>query len=705
MLAWTGMVRDVYSWPHMPTLEDSFLRSNYLTVQQAAEYIGVSVQTLRRWDAAGKLTPVRHPVNGYRYYLRADLEPYRVEYQAAGVRSPDANVFQIVKADVEANELLREPQKESHRAVAGYFAKNNGHVILQIPVGCGKTGVMATVPFGVSQGRVLIITPNTTIRRGVSASLDITGPKSFYRKTKVLTDFKRGPYTAVLDGPNANLDDCTKSHFVVTNIQQLASSADRWLPQFPPNFFDMILVDEGHHNVAPSWRKVFERFPEAKVISLTATPFRGDQKRMAGEVIYRYSFTRAMINGYIKQIHSSNVAPEEIYFTYRDDSHRHTLEEVIELREEQWFRRGVALSEECNRHIVDASIKKLEAARKTGTQHQIIAVACSIDHARQVASLYTERGLRAMEIYSEMDEDEQQEVLRKLEQGRLDCIVQVKMLGEGFDHPPLSVAALFRPFRSLSPYIQFVGRIMRVVKEGAPEDPDNQGYVVSHVGLSNDEHWEDFKELDLADQQLFHKWLTEQESDDAPAEADGTGTPRRFENPMQVSNEILGQYITSAFLDLRDDRVVDEILNRQVAAGFTFAQISGLTRGTLREKLKSMMPERSAETPDEIPVQPQKRRQYYRKRLAQRTNSVVARILKDLSLAPVGREVGRAIKKVAGSDNRQAVTELLSRAVNEFLGIKSKQRNKIKLEQAEEAFNNLDAIADRVRDTIRESMT
>ena len=47
------------------------------------------------------------------------------------------------------------------------------------------------------------------------------------------------------------------------------------------------------------------------------------------------------------------------------------------------------------------------------------------------------------------------------------------MLGEGFDHPKLSVAAIFRPFRTLAPYIQFVGRIMRVVVQNDPTHPDN----------------------------------------------------------------------------------------------------------------------------------------------------------------------------------------------------------------------------------------
>lgn len=99
-------------------------------------------------------------------------------------------------------------------------------------------------------------------------------------------------------------------------------------------------MDEGHHNAAPSWQNVFGRFPEARVLSLTATPFRSDDQPVEGEVIYRYSFRDAILRGYIKDIQSVNVAPSEIYFTYRGDERHHTLEEVLELREEDWFSRG-----------------------------------------------------------------------------------------------------------------------------------------------------------------------------------------------------------------------------------------------------------------------------------------------------------------------------------------------------------------------------
>jgi len=47
---------------------------DYYTVSEAARFLGVSSATLRNWDKAGKLIPYRHPLNGYRLYLKADLE-------------------------------------------------------------------------------------------------------------------------------------------------------------------------------------------------------------------------------------------------------------------------------------------------------------------------------------------------------------------------------------------------------------------------------------------------------------------------------------------------------------------------------------------------------------------------------------------------------------------------------------------------------
>lgn len=676
----------------------------FLQVAEAAEYIGVSPQTLRRWDRSGRLVAVRRPENGYRYYRRSDLEPFRLEYRrAAEAVLEGGELFVTANANIEANDLLREPQREAHRAVREHFATSNEPAIIVIPVGCGKTGIIATLPFGIAEGRVLVITPNLTIRKGVSDALDIASRECFWARTRVLSDFTAGPWTAILDGPTANLHDCVESQFVVTNIQQLASQADRWLPQFPPDFFDMILVDEGHHAAAASWQKVFRRFPNAKVVSMTATPFRSDQQPLQGDVIYRYSFARAMVNGFIKQVRSRSAAPEELYFTYKDDTRRHTLDEVLELREEQWFRRGVALSPECNRHIAEASIHRCEAMRaETGLPHQIIAAACSVDHARQVRAIYEECGYRAAEIHSDMDPSDQEAVLERLRVGQLDCIVQVQMLGEGFDHPRLSIAAIFRPFRSLAPYIQFVGRVMRVVVQNEPDHPDNKAYVVSHVGLNNEARWNEFRELDLDEQELVQSWLRGEPDEGATDSEEGEGRPRRFDQGLLVDDEIISHFIDQDYLDPEDDRVLDEMLGQRIAGGLTLGDI--VTREQLRDRLRAQRDTVQEEVPQPIPVAPQRRRRAARTRLTERTNSVAARVMQDLGIARAGRDVARVGLARGGSANTQAVTTLLQREINAFLGIASGSRGTLTAQQTEDALAALDDLGDTVRDRIREAI-
>ena len=46
---------------------------DYMTIKEAAQYLGVSTDTLRRWDRSGKVRAIRHPVNRYRLYVREEL--------------------------------------------------------------------------------------------------------------------------------------------------------------------------------------------------------------------------------------------------------------------------------------------------------------------------------------------------------------------------------------------------------------------------------------------------------------------------------------------------------------------------------------------------------------------------------------------------------------------------------------------------------
>ena len=76
--------------PSNPSLAD------YLTVGKAAEFLGVSPWTLRNWDRAGKLKPMRHPKNGYRIYrhqeLNAILNPIDAHCQTGHALAPQVNI-------------------------------------------------------------------------------------------------------------------------------------------------------------------------------------------------------------------------------------------------------------------------------------------------------------------------------------------------------------------------------------------------------------------------------------------------------------------------------------------------------------------------------------------------------------------------------------------------------------------------------------
>ena len=58
--------------------------NEYLTVGEAAEYLGVHPDSLRRWDRAGKLEPRRHPINNFRLYLRRDPDKFLAQISGKG---------------------------------------------------------------------------------------------------------------------------------------------------------------------------------------------------------------------------------------------------------------------------------------------------------------------------------------------------------------------------------------------------------------------------------------------------------------------------------------------------------------------------------------------------------------------------------------------------------------------------------------------
>jgi superfamily II DNA or RNA helicase len=406
--------------------------------------------------------------------------------------------FKKTVAYINGNKKLREPQREAYIAAYEYFTDNdNGEALIVLPTGTGKSGLISVLPFGISDGRVLIITPGLITKQSVIKTLNPL-EDNFWINYDIIFDPEDMPVVVEYDSDVLD-ESLERSNFVVANIHKLyKDSCNSLLSRVPKDFFDMIIIDEAHHSAANSWKDVLQYFSEAKKIHLTGTPYRGDDEPIPGENIHTTSLSSAMRLKLVKWLRKSTVNSAEMYFYIPNDSHRYTKEEVLEFKEKDWIHRSVALSKECSELVIDESINKLNELKKLSPKvpHKILAVACSIEHAEDVAQWYNIKGMSVVIVHSELEREKIEDNLYKIENHECNVVVSVNMLMEGYDHKYLSVLAIFRPYKSKNAFAQIVGRVLRTIPENEITDYaiDNNAYVIYHQETGLDIMWKSFQE-------------------------------------------------------------------------------------------------------------------------------------------------------------------------------------------------------------------
>ena len=489
-------------------------------------------------------------------------------------------------ANVADNADLREPQVQAFDAIENHdFGDDpaDREVSIVLPVGCGKSGLLALAPFATRARRALLVAPNLKIADQLLRDLTPSDPKYFYRNRNVLQG-KSFPESAEIRGSSSNITDLNEADIVITNIQQLQRENNKWLSALPSDFFDLIMFDEAHHNVADSWGVLRQRFPAARIINVSATPTRSDGRIMAGQVIYSYPICRAVEMGYVKRINGYRLNPTTLHYVRRhgDVEIEVGLDEVRRLGEQDaGFRRSIVSSDATLTTIAEASIVKLrELQQATGESRlKIIASALNMAHCQQIVAKYRALGVRADYVHSLESTAANERVHQQLENHDLDVIVQVRKLGEGFDHPYLSVAAVFSIFNNLGPFMQFVGRIMRVIPNVDPFSPVNNGVVVFHVGANITGVWTDFQEFAEVDQDFFGQLI-----DETLAEPVETGEPRPAgdieRDPLPIitaQKDILLENLTLLTADPEVTRALAILQNAGINTGQQFDQLQRIT--------------------------------------------------------------------------------------------------------------------------------
>ena len=593
---------------------------------------------------------------------------------------------------------MRACQGEACVAACDHYVKDGAErqTLLQLPTGTGKSALIAALPFYVPCERVLVLVPNLGLVTQMKEDLDAVDhpATNAYKKYGLLTDEQLAasdifvlPLTQ-----KVNRTDIQEHQIVVANYHKF-QDIEKWFGT-SKDLIDLIIIDEAHHQAANTYQELIKFFGRAKVIGLTATPFRSDGKPVDGKNIYTYRFRQAVQKGYIRNIRMNNVSPSEVTlaFTEAGSTEIYTMDQIASMSEKSWFSRGIALSQDCCNSIADMAVEKLRKLRADfpQTDHQIIAAAISIRHAREfVLPAFKRHDLKIGMVSSDPDDEPRNDKVKSdLAQGKLDVVINVTMLGEGFNQPTLGVAAIFRPFKTLNPYIQFVGRVIR------SNAPATHCYVVSHLGLNQVKRFEEFRLFDAEDKEFLQK-LFDVEGRAGP---DGVFVPE----PSAGQGEASGDNETGSS-DPQDTIKISQS-GDLLDIGGTFvdedkvqSQIDGFNQMSPEEKAKFL---ESLGVPDgQISKIIPKKIKPIQKRLAAKTrlNEVSKSITTDIQKAIGIKMMGRDLTKM--SINFVHIQRVVNNKIDKALGIGKGKRNDLTVAQLD-AFEKSGAL-----DQIKQELT
>jgi len=285
----------------------------------------------------------------------------------------------------------------------------------------------------------------------------------------------------LIDQCSGRLDQFEISHGVIqakhprTNPERQVQVASVFtLPNRDHFHADLVIIDECHRSTSPVYQNTLEKYPNAVVIGLTATPYRSDGRGL-GELyddLCEVTTTQKLIDdGFLVEPTVYGAATLDLSKValnskgeYRDDQLADAVKPTI-------FRGD----------IINNWISHVQRATNTEDPAECractIVFAVNVEQSKIIAQQFVDAGIPAAHLDHSMT-NERDQILADLRSGKLSVVVNVGILTEGFDIPHLECVVIVRPTRSRSLYKQMIGRLLR------PSDMKRFAYVMDHANCT-----------------------------------------------------------------------------------------------------------------------------------------------------------------------------------------------------------------------------
>lgn len=389
----------------------------------------VRVSAARNPDVIDKVAAVFES-----YWNMADFVPYDREAFLAKTAAAAPNQPSFYLSPIE---LRPEPfQERMLEQIA--LARELGHHrnLLVSATGTGKT-VMAAIDYArlrkeLPRARLLFVAHRAEILQ-----------QSLFTFRQALRDHGFGELWVGGSRPE-------RFEHVFASVQSLHAAN---LANLDPRHFDIVIIDEFHHAAASTYRALLEHLDPVELLGLTATPERSDGLSILGWFQNRIAAELRLWDA----IDQGRLSP----FTY------YGIHDGLDLRDIP-FRRGqgydidslsnlLTANDVWARFVIQQLVEHIDDVRKM----RALGFCVSVEHARFMARVFNEAGIKATAIWSDTPESERRAALADLESLRVNVVFSVDLFNEGVDVPTVDTLLMLRPTDSPTLFLQQLGRGLR----------------------------------------------------------------------------------------------------------------------------------------------------------------------------------------------------------------------------------------------------
>lgn len=251
---------------------------------------------------------------------------------------------------------------------------------------------------------------------------------------------------------------------------QIASVQTLVRRQVPPASF--VVCDEAHLSTAKTWATILEQYPKARILGVTATPWRLSGKPLVG------AYEASVVIARPAELRDAGFLCHYNGFSYKTPDLSKVKTTAGDYNEQQ---SAAAMSQSL---IVDNVVEEWgKHARGCST----VVFAVTVEHSKQLTARFKAVGVAAEHLDGSTSHDQRRAILRRVESGETQVLCNVGIAVEGLDIPRLKCCVLARPTKSKARAIQMMGRVRRPWNGFLARIHDH-AFVIRQHGLPDDDH-------------------------------------------------------------------------------------------------------------------------------------------------------------------------------------------------------------------------